>query len=142
MQKTYTQKPADVTREWFVIDANDQILGQVATDIAQKLIGKHKPTFTPHVDGGDYVVVINAAQVAVTRSKESSKLYYSHSHQPGGLKTKTLGELRTEQPEEIIRRAVYNMLPKNKLRSLRMNRLKIYASSEHKHAAQIAAKAN
>ena len=132
------QKPADVTREWHVVDLGGKVLGRVASEIATKLIGKDKPTFTPHVDGGDYVVAINASQIEVTGNKLQDKIYYRHSHRPGGLKQRNLNEMMEKFPEEVIRKAVYNMLPKNKLRSGRMNRLKIYAGAEHKHTAQVA----
>ena len=133
MQKTYMQKTSDVKREWHIVDAQDKILGRLATDIAQKLIGKHKKEYTPHIDAGDYVVVVNAAQIAVTGNKEEQKKYYRHSGFPGGLKVRTLGELRETFPERIIEKAVKNMLPKNKLQSPRMTRLKVYAGAEHPH---------
>lgn len=135
--RTYMQKTAEVERQWHVIDVSGKILGHVATEIATKLIGKHKPTFTPHVDGGDYVVVTNAAKVAVSADKELTKLYYKHSHFLGGLTVRTLGEMREKAPERIIEKAVFNMLPKNKLRTLRMNRLKVYADDQHKHESQV-----
>lgn len=131
------QKTADVTRDWHLADAKDQILGRLATDIAQKLIGKNKPTYTPHIDGGDFVVVINASEIAVTGNKEKDKMYYRHSGYPGGLKEKSLGELKKTFPTRIIEKAVFNMLPKNKLRSGRMNRLKVYANADHKHESQL-----
>lgn len=134
--KTFSQKPADVTREWFVIDAASAPLGRVATVIADKLIGKSKPTYTPHVDGGDYVVVINAAQAVVTGNKETGKVYYRHSGFPGGIKDATLAEVRENAPERIIEAAVAGMIPKNKLSSGRMARLKIFAGQDHDHAAQ------
>lgn len=137
MTKTFMQKPAEVKRAWHVVDAKDQVLGQVATQVATLLIGKHKPTFTPHVDSGDFVVVINAKEVAVTGKKETDKKYYTHSHFQGGLRIKTLGEMREDFPERIIEKAVFNMLPKNKHRSDRMIRLKVYAGAEHKHQAQL-----
>ncbi|NCN87302.1 MAG: 50S ribosomal protein L13 [Candidatus Pacebacteria bacterium] len=137
MQKTYMQKTADVKREWHLVDAKDQILGRLASDIAQKLIGKGKPTYTPHIDGGDHVVVINASEIAVTGNKEETKMYYRHSGFPGGLKEKSLGDLKKTYPTRIIEKAVFNMLPKNKLRSGRMTRLKVYAGAEHKHESQI-----
>lgn len=140
MKKTYSQKPAEVTREWHLINAKGKVLGRVAVEIAAKLIGKSKPTFTPHVDGGDYVVVINAAQVAVTGSKEDNKIYYKHSHRPGGLSQMTLREVREKHPERLIEKAVFNMLPKNKLRQGRMNRLKVYADDQHKHQSQLSPK--
>lgn len=137
MQKTYMQKTAEVTRNWHLVDAEGQILGRLATDIAVKLMGKNKPTYTPHIDGGDFVVVINASKIAVTGKKESDKEYFRYSGYAGGLKTKTLGELRETYPERIIESAVYNMLPGNRLRSGRMLRLKVYAGAEHKHESQL-----
>lgn len=131
------QKTADVKREWHLVDAKGQILGRLASDIAQKLIGKNKPTFTPHIDGGDHVVVINASEIAVTGNKETDKMYYRHSGYPGGLKEKSLGDLKESYPTRIIEKAVFNMLPKNKLRSGRMTRLKVYAGAEHKHESQL-----
>lgn len=135
--KTYIQKPAEVTRNWHLVDAQGQILGRMATEIAVWLIGKDKPTFTPHVDGGDFVVVVNAEKVAVTGNKLEDKVYYRHSHRPGGLKSRNLSEQLELDATEVIRKAVFNMLPKNKLRTLRMNRLKIYVGSEHPHQAQL-----
>lgn len=131
------QKTAEVERKWHLVDAKGQILGRLASDIAQKLIGKNKPTYTPHIDGGDFVVVINASEIAVTGNKETDKMYYRHSGFPGGLKEKSLGELKSTYPTRIIEKAVFNMLPKNKLRSERMNRLKVYAGAEHKHESQL-----
>lgn len=131
------QKVADVTREWHVVDATDQILGVVATQIATKLIGKHKPTFTPHVDGGDYVVVVNAEKFASTGDKGETKRYYSYSGFPGGLRSKPQARVLELHPERVIEKAVYNMLPKNKLRTARMNRLKVYVGAEHPHQSQI-----
>ena len=137
MMKTYMQKKAEVKREWHLVDVKGQVLGRVATEIAKKLMGKEKTTFTPHIDGGDYVVVINAQEVEITRGKEDEKLYYNYSGFPGGLREQTFAELQAKHPEEIIRRAVYNMLPKNKLRTPRMARLKIYAGTDHKHHSQL-----
>lgn len=139
MQKTYSQKTSEVRREWHLVDAKDKVLGRLATEIATKLIGKHKKEYTPHIDGGDYVVVINAKEIAVTGNKEQSKMYYTHSNFPGGLKSKNLAKLRVQFPERIIETAVKNMLPKNKLQDQRMTRLKVYAGSEHKHASQLGA---
>lgn len=139
MNKTYMQKTAEVTRQWHVVDAQGRILGQVATEIATKLIGKHKPTFTPHIDGGDFVVVINAAKVEVSGNKIKDKMYYSYSGYPGGLTKRSYGEVQAIRPETIIEKAVYNMLPKNKLRSGRMTRLKVYVGAEHKHQSQLGA---
>jgi len=131
------QKTAEITRAWHVVDAQAQVLGQVATKIAVKLMGKNKPTFTPHIDGGDFVVVINAKEVVVTGNKAKAKTYYSYSGFPGGLSSRSFEELQALHPEKIIEKAVYNMLPKNKLRSGRMSRLKIYAGAEHKHQSQL-----
>lgn len=134
--KTFSQKPADVSRRWVLIDATDATLGRVSTVIAKHLIGKYKPTYTAHVDGGDYVVVINAEKVAVTGEKELQKVYYRHSGFPGGIKDARLEEVREKFPERIIEAAVKGMLPKNKLLDDRMKRLKVFAGSEHAHTAQ------
>jgi large subunit ribosomal protein L13 len=134
--KTFSQKSADVTRKWVVIDAASAPLGRVAVVIAKHLTGKYKPTYTPHVDAGDYVVVINAAQVVVTGNKEISKTYYRHSGYPGGIKSKNLKELREKNPEKVVVEAVKGMVPKNKLSAERMKRLRIFAGSEHTHTAQ------
>lgn len=134
--KTFSQKSADVTREWFLVDAAELPLGRIATIIADKLIGKSKPTYTPHIDGGDYVVVINAANLVVTGDKETGKIYYRHSGFPGGIKDATLAEVREKYPERIIEKAVQGMLPKNKLSSGRMARMKVFPGAEHAHTAQ------
>ena len=134
--KTFNQKPAEVKREWFLVDASELPLGRIASIIADKLIGKNKPTYTPHVDGGDYVVVINAEKLVVTGNKETGKIYYRHSGFPGGIKDATLAEVREKFPERIIEKAVQGMLPKNELSADRMARLKIFAGSEHAHTAQ------
>ena len=134
--KTFSQKPADVTREWFLVDASELPLGRIATIVADKLIGKSKPTYTPHVDGGDYVVVINAKNLVVTGDKETGKIYYRHSGFPGGIKDATLAEIREKFPERIIETAVKGMLPKNKLSPERMNRLRVFAGETHTHEAQ------
>ena len=134
--KTFSQKPADVTREWFLVDASELPLGRIATIVADKLIGKSKPSYTPHVDGGDYVVVINAKNLVVTGDKETGKIYYRHSGFPGGIKDATLAEVREKFPERIIEMAVKGMLPKNKLSSERMNRLRVFAGEAHTHEAQ------
>jgi large subunit ribosomal protein L13 len=136
-QQTFMQRKEDVTRKWHLVDVKDKVLGRIATQIAEKLIGKDKPTYTPHTDGGDFVVVINARQVAVTRGKEQKKIYYKHSGFPGGLKQRTFEEMIRKNPEEVIRLAVKNMLPKNRLQGDRMARLKIYADAEHKHDSQL-----
>lgn len=137
MQKTYMQKTAEVKRDWHLMDAEGQILGRLATQIATKLMGKNKLTYTPHIDGGDFVVVINASKIAVTGKKETDKEYFRYSGYPGGLRSLPLGKLRDTYPTRIIEAAVYNMLPDNKLRSGRMNRLKIYADANHKHESQL-----
>lgn len=134
--KSFVQKPADVKREWHIVDAKGKTLGRIATTIATYLSGKNKVTYTPHVDGGDYVVVINAAEVAVTGRKEERKIYYRHSGYPGGIKSRTLSEVRSRKPEFIIEHAVRGMLPKNKLAKDMLARLKVFAGAEHTHTAQ------
>lgn len=134
--KTYSQKPSEITRRWILIDAADAPLGRVATQISKYLIGKYKPTYTPHMDGGDYVVVINAEKAVVTGNKETGKVYYRHSGFPGGIKDATLAEVREKHPERIIAAAVKGMVPKNKLAAERMKRLRIFAGTEHAHTAQ------
>lgn len=135
--KTFMQKPADVKRQWHVVDAKGQILGQVATEIAKKLMGKEKVTFSPHVDSGDYVVVTNAKEVVVTGNKATDKLYYSYSGFAGGLRKQTFNEVLAKHPERIIEKAVYNMLPDNSHRRSRMARLKVYEGVEHPHQSQV-----
>jgi len=134
--KTYSQKPVEVSRRWILIDAKDLPLGRLSTEISKYLIGKYKPTYTPHIDGGDYVVVINAAEVPVTGNKEEKKIYYRHSGFPGGIKDATLKEVRAKFPERLIENAVKGMLPKNKLSPERMKRLKVFPGTEHAHTAQ------
>lgn len=136
MAKTFSQKPVDVSRQWILIDAASAPLGRVATQIAKYLIGKYKPTYTPHVDGGDYVVVINAASAVVTGDKEEGKIYYRHSGFPGGIKETTLKDVRGNHPERLIEEAVKGMIPKNKLAAERMARLRIFAGEDHAHTAQ------
>lgn len=134
--KTYSQKPADVSRRWVLFDASELPLGRLATQIATHLTGKYKPTYTPHTDGGDYVVVINAEKAVVTGAKETDKIYYRHTGFPGGIKDATLAEVREKFPERIIETAVKGMLPKNKLQAERMKRLRVFGGSEHSHTAQ------
>lgn len=134
--KTYSQKPSEVSRRWILIDAAEAPLGRVATQIATYLTGKYKPSFTAHIDGGDYVVVINAEKTIVTGSKETDKKYYRHSGFPGGIKEASLGDVRTKFPERIVTEAVKGMLPKNKLAAERLKRLRVFAGSEHTHTAQ------
>lgn len=134
--KTFSAKPADVTRVWYVLDATEAPLGRLATRAASLLLGKGKTTITPHVDGGDYVIVINAANLVVTGGKESKKTYYRHSGFPGGLRQRTLNEQLLQAPEKVITQAVRGMLPDNKLRPGRLERLKVYAGNDHRHEAQ------
>ena len=135
--KTYSQKPVEVERRWVLIDAETApTLGRLATEIATYLTGKNKVTYTPHTDGGDYVVVINAEKVKVTGNKEEDKMYYRHSGFPGGLKEASLKEVRVKDASMIIEKAVKGMLPKNKLQEERMQRLRVYNGSEHNHVAQ------
>lgn len=134
--KTYMAKPSEVTRKWYVIDANNQTLGRLASQVAAILKGKHKPTFTPHVDTGDHVIVINAEKVRLTGKKLQDKKYYRHSGYPGGVKEITAGELLKRHPERVIRKAVWGMLPHNRLGRKMIKKLKVYAGEEHPHAAQ------
>ncbi len=131
------QRTEDVKRDWHIVDATDRVLGDVASEIALKLMGKAKPTFTPHTDGGDFVVVINAVKVVVTRNKANTKIYSWHSGFPGGLKQKTFAELITSDPGYVFAHAVSGMLPKNKLRDVRLARLKVYPDTEHPHQGQV-----
>lgn len=131
--KTYSAKPTDVVRKWYVVDASEDNLGRVATQIAKLLMGKDKPTYTRHIDVGDYVVVINAGNLKVTGDKETKKIYYKHSDFPGGLRETQLKDM---DPTKVIFKAVYGMLPVNKLRDGRLKRLKINLGSEHNNAAQ------
>ncbi|HKU18427.1 MAG TPA: 50S ribosomal protein L13 [Candidatus Saccharimonadales bacterium] len=134
--KTYSAKPSDVTRKWYVIDASEAPLGRVATKIATLLTGKGKPQFTQHIDTGDYVIVINAANVQVSGTKMDTKMYYRHSGFPGGLRELTMREQHEKDPTAAVFHAVRGMLPVNKLRDARLERLKIYAGAEHNHEAQ------
>lgn len=134
--KTYAAKQGDIERKWYLVDIKDQVLGRVATKIADLLRGKGKPLFSAHIDCGDHVIVINAKHVKLTGKKWTDKLYIKHSKYPGGLKKKTARTLLEEKPEEIIKRAVFGMLPKNKLRKDMLGKLKIFADKEHKHEAQ------
>jgi len=134
--KTFSAKPETVKRDWFVIDAENKVLGRLATEIARRLRGKHKAEYTPHVDTGDYIVIINAEKVVVTGNKTKNKLYHHHTGYPGGLKTVTFEKLQATKPEMIIEKAVKGMLPKNPLGRDMFRKLKVYAGSEHNHAAQ------
>lgn len=135
-QSTFVQKPAAVSRRWYLIDAAGQPLGRLATAAAGLLVGKHKPSYTPHVDGGDWVVVINAGQVRLSGSKEQAKTYYRHSGYIGNLRSRTAAQQRQRAPERLVESAVRGMLPKNKLQSPRLGRLKVYAGAEHPHQGQ------
>ncbi len=134
--KTWTAKAEDVERRWYVVDADGQTLGRLATRIADTLRGKGKPTYTPHVDSGDFVVVVNAEKIAVTGKKLDDKKYYRHSGYPGGLRVRTLREQLDRRPTEVIRIAVKGMLPRNRLARRQITKLKVYAGPEHPHAAQ------
>jgi large subunit ribosomal protein L13 len=134
--RTYSAKPLEVERTWYVVDAEAQTLGRLATQIAGVLRGKGKPAYTPHVDTGDFVVVVNAEKIRVTGNKLDQKIYYRHSGYPGGLRERTLREQLDRRPEEVLRKAVKGMLPKNKLASAQLRKLKIYAGPNHPHEAQ------
>ncbi len=134
--KTYYAKPNEVEREWLLIDAQDQVLGRVASKAAHILKGKHKPQYTPHVDTGDFVVIINADKIRVTGAKATDKEYYRHSGYPGGLKSETFQEAMEKHPERVIEHAVKGMLPKNTLGRAMAKKLKVYAGAEHPHMAQ------
>jgi large subunit ribosomal protein L13 len=134
--KTQTAKKEEVTRDWYLVDVENKVLGRVATQIANVLRGKTKATYTPSVDTGDFVIVVNAAKITLTGNKLADKVYYSHSGYPGGIKSITAGKLIEKKPEEIIRKAVKGMLPKNKLARHMLNKLKVYAGAEHPHKAQ------
>ncbi|HZJ94631.1 MAG TPA: 50S ribosomal protein L13 [Thiopseudomonas sp.] len=134
--KTYTAKPESVKRDWYIVDAAGQTLGRLATEIASRLRGKHKPEYTPHVDTGDYIVVINAEQISVTGRKTTDKVYYSHTGFPGGIKEITFEKLIDKAPERVLEAAVKGMLPRNPLGRDMYRKLKVYAGSNHPHAAQ------
>jgi large subunit ribosomal protein L13 len=134
--KTYVATPTDRERSWVLVDASGKTLGRLATQIADILRGKRKPEYTPHIDTGDFVVVINARDVAVTGNKREQKRYYRHSGYPGGLRSRTLGDQLERRPEEVIRRAVRGMLPRNRLARRQIAKLKVYAGPDHPHAAQ------
>lgn len=136
MMKTFSANAATLERTWYVIDAKSQVLGRLASEIARRLRGKHKPHYTPHVDTGDYIVVVNAGMVKVTGRKATDKVYYSHSGYPGGIKSITFEKLLKKAPEQVIEKAVKGMLPKGPLGRAMFRKLKVYAGPEHKHAAQ------
>jgi large subunit ribosomal protein L13 len=134
--RTYTPKPGEITRAWHVIDATDVVLGRLASQAATLLRGKHKPTFAPHVDTGDFVIIVNADKVALTGAKAEQKKAYRHSGFPGGLKAQSYTELLAKHPEKAVEKAVRGMLPKNTLGRQQLTKLKVYAGPEHPHAAQ------
>ena len=134
--KTYSAKPGEIARNWYVVDADGQTLGRLATQIADTLRGKGKPQYTPHVDTGDFVIVVNAEKIHVTGQKLDKKLVYRHSGFPGGLKSRTLREQLERRPTEVLRKAVKGMLPRNRLARQQINKLKIYAGPEHPHESQ------
>jgi large subunit ribosomal protein L13 len=134
--RTYVATPADRERSWVLVDASGQTLGRLATQLADILRGKRKPQYTPHVDVGDFVVVVNAEKIAVTGNKRADKRYYRHSGYPGGLRSRTLEDMLQRRPEEVIRKAVKGMLPRNRLARKQLTKLKVYAGPEHPHAAQ------
>jgi len=133
---TYNAKKEEIQRDWFLVDAEGQVLGRLATEIAARLRGKHKPIYTPHVDTGDFIIVVNAGKVVLTGNKLKDKIYYHHTGYPGGIKSVSAGKLLQEKPEEVLRKAVRGMLPKNTLGRAMLKKLKIYAGGEHDHAAQ------
>ncbi|MFT4799033.1 MAG: large subunit ribosomal protein L13 [Candidatus Azotimanducaceae bacterium] len=134
--KTYSAKKETAKHDWFVVDATDKTLGRMATEIANRLRGKHKAEFTPHVDTGDYVVVVNAEKIKVTGNKTTDKMYYHHTGYPGGIKSISFDKLMDKAPERAIQSAVKGMMPKNKLARAMLSKLKVYAGSEHPHQAQ------
>ena len=136
LQRTFTPKPADVTGDWYLVDAAGAPLGRLASEVAKLIRGKHKPTYAPHVDGGDHVVVVNASAVQVTGRKDTDKYYYRHSGYPGGLRADSFERMRQRSPERVIETAVKGMLPKNKLGRKMGKKLKVYAGPDHPHASQ------
>ena len=134
--KTYVAKPTDRERNWLLVDANGLTLGRMATQVADMLLGKRKPEYTPHIDTGDFVVVVNAEKIHVTGNKRADKRYYRHSGYPGGLRSRSFEEMQARRPEEIIRLAVKGMMPRNRLERKQLTKLKIYAGPEHPHVAQ------
>lgn len=134
--KTLSAKPAEVKHDWFVVDASGKTLGRLATEVARRLRGKHKTSYTPHVDTGDFIIIVNAEKVQVTGTKSKDKMYYRHSEFPGGLKETNFEKLVAHKPEEILQRAVKGMLPKGPLGYAMIKKMKVYAGSEHPHAAQ------
>ena len=137
--KTFSAKPEEVRRDWYVVDATDKVLGRLAAEVSRRLRGKHKPEFTPHVDTGDYIVIVNVEKLRVTGAKAEDKKYYRHSTYPGGLKAMTMGEVLAKHPDRVIKRTVRGMLPHNALGRKMLRKLKVYAGPQHPHAAQFRA---
>jgi large subunit ribosomal protein L13 len=133
---TYTPKASEIERGWYVVDAEDLVLGRMATEVARVLRGKHKPTFAPHLDTGDHVIVVNASKVVLTSGKSDKKMVYRHSGYPGGIRATTYGDLLASKPEEAVRRSIRGMLPKNRLGRQMLKKLKVYAGPDHPHTAQ------
>lgn len=136
MRTTYMAKPADIEQKWYIVDATDKVLGRLASEVASVLRGKHKATFTPHIDTGDYVIIINAKKVKLTGKKMTNKMYYRHSGYPGGLRSMSAKDMNAKFPERIIEHAVRGMLPKGPLGRQQFKKLKVYAGEQHKHEAQ------
>jgi len=136
LMKTYSAKPAEVQQDWFLVDATDKTLGRLATEVAARLRGKHKPEYTPHVDTGDYIVIVNAEKIRVTGKKTTDKMYHHHTGYPGGLKSISFEKLIDKAPERVIQSAVKGMLPKNPLGRAMFGKLKVYAGGDHPHQAQ------
>jgi large subunit ribosomal protein L13 len=136
LMKTYHAKKEEVIRDWYLVDAEDKVLGRLACEIAHRLRGKHKPIYAPYMDTGDFVIVVNAGKISLTGKKLTDKVYYHHSGYPGGIKAITAGKLLKEKPEEVLRTAVKGMLPKNTLGRAMLKKLKIYAGGDHPHEAQ------
>ena len=134
--KTYTARQGEIERGWFVVDATGETLGRLATRVARVLEGKHKPTWSPNLDGGDHVIILNAKNISVTAAKQDSKMYQRHSGHPQGFKEESLGKLLQRRPEEVVRRAIKGMLPKTRLGTQQLRKLKIYAGNDHPHQAQ------
>ena len=136
LQRTFTPTPADIDRSWYVVDAEGIPLGRLASEVAQILRGKHKPTYAPHMDMGDYVIVVNAGKVAVSGNKETDKVYHRHSGYPGGLRSHNLAYVRTQHPQRLVQDAVKGMIPKNRLGRQMLKKLKVHSGSDHPHEAQ------
>jgi large subunit ribosomal protein L13 len=134
--KTYSPKASEIQHNWFVVDATDKVLGRVATELARRLRGKHKPEYTPHADMGDYIIVLNAEKIRVTGNKAADKMYHNHTGFPGGLKTVNFEKLLAHKPEKVLETAVKGMLPRNPLGRAMFRKLKVYAGAEHEHQAQ------